>query len=70
MLPLQISRREEEKVQRHWVVTHEGQVTLSSGIQRWTVLYSGQYRIEAVGAARGYGVLTICQNKPVGTSVE
>ena len=33
---------------------HEGQVTLSSGIQQWTVPYTGQYRIEAVGAAGGY----------------
>ena len=33
---------------------HDGQVTLSSGIQQWTVPYSGDYRIEAVGAAGGY----------------
>ncbi|XP_078381971.1 uncharacterized protein LOC144664667 isoform X3 [Oculina patagonica] len=33
---------------------HDGQVTLSSGIQQWTVPYSGEYRIEAVGAAGGY----------------
>ena len=33
---------------------HDGQVTLSRGIQRWTVPYTGQYRIEAVGAAGGY----------------
>ena len=33
---------------------HEGQVTLSNGIQQWTVPYTGQYRIEAVGAAGGY----------------
>ena len=33
---------------------HKGQVTLSSGIQQWTVPYTGQYRIEAVGAAGGY----------------
>ena len=33
---------------------HDGQVTLSSGIQQWTVPYTGQYRIEAVGAAGGY----------------
>ena len=33
---------------------HDGQVTLSSGIQRWTVPYTGGYRIEAVGAAGGY----------------
>ena len=35
---------------------HEGQVTLSSGIQQWTVPYTGQYRIEAVGAAGGYRI--------------
>ena len=33
---------------------HDGQVTLSSGIQHWTVPYTGDYRIEAVGAAGGY----------------
>ena len=33
---------------------HEGQVTLTKGIQQWTVPYTGQYRIEAVGAAGGY----------------
>ena len=33
---------------------HEGQVTLSNGIQHWTVPCTGQYRIEAVGAAGGY----------------
>ena len=35
---------------------HDGQVTLSSGIQQWTVPYSGDYRIEAIGAAGGYDV--------------
>ncbi|RMX45157.1 hypothetical protein pdam_00022780 [Pocillopora damicornis] len=33
---------------------HDGQVTLSSGIQQWTVPYAGDYRIEAIGAAGGY----------------
>ena len=33
---------------------HDGQVTLSSGIQQWTVPYTGDYRIEAVGAAGGH----------------
>ncbi len=33
---------------------HDGQVTLSSGIQQWTVPYTGQYKIEAIGAAGGY----------------
>ena len=33
---------------------HEGQVTLVSGIQRWTVPYTGDYRIEAIGASGGY----------------
>ncbi len=33
---------------------HEGQVTLSSGIQQWTVPYTGDYQIEAIGAAGGY----------------
>lgn len=35
---------------------HDGQVVLSSGIQQWTVPYSGDYRIEAIGAAGGYGL--------------
>ena len=34
---------------------HDGQVTLVSGIQRWTVPYTGAYKIEAVGASGGYG---------------
>ena len=34
---------------------HDGQVALSSGIQQWTVPYTGDYRIEAIGAAGGYG---------------
>ena len=33
---------------------HDGQVTLFSGIQQWTVPYTGEYRIEAMGAAGGY----------------
>ena len=37
---------------------HDGQVTLSGGIQQWTVPYTGDYRIEAVGAAGGYDTYT------------
>ena len=33
---------------------HDGQVDLSNGIQQWTVPYTGDYRIEAIGAAGGY----------------
>ncbi|PFX14452.1 hypothetical protein AWC38_SpisGene21384 [Stylophora pistillata] len=33
---------------------HDGQVTLSRGIQNWTVHHTGDYRIEAIGAAGGY----------------
>lgn len=33
---------------------HGRQVTLSSGIQIWTVPYTSKYRIEAVGASGGY----------------
>ena len=33
---------------------HDGQVTLLSGIQQWTVPKTGDYRIEAIGAAAGY----------------
>ncbi|XP_022808388.1 leukocyte tyrosine kinase receptor-like, partial [Stylophora pistillata] len=36
---------------------HDGQVTLSSGIQQWTVPYTGEYRIEAIGAEGGYDPL-------------
>ena len=32
---------------------HDGQVTVSSGIQLWTVPYSGEYKIEAIGGAGG-----------------
>ncbi|XP_022805933.1 ALK tyrosine kinase receptor-like [Stylophora pistillata] len=32
----------------------DGQVTLSNGIQFWTVPYTGDYRIVAIGAAGGY----------------
>ncbi|XP_058961026.2 PE-PGRS family protein PE_PGRS45-like [Pocillopora verrucosa] len=34
---------------------HNGQVTVSSGIQLWNVPHTGEYRIEAVGASGGYG---------------
>ena len=34
---------------------HDGQVTLSSGIQQWTVPYTGDFKVEAIGAAGGYG---------------
>ena len=33
---------------------HDGQVTLSGGIQLWTVPRTGKYRIEAIGASGGY----------------
>ena len=33
---------------------HDGQVSLVSGIQRWTVPFTGDYKIEAVGASGGY----------------
>ncbi|XP_022777694.1 loricrin-like [Stylophora pistillata] len=33
---------------------HDGQVTLSSGVQQWTVPYTGDYRIKAIAAAGGY----------------
>ncbi|PFX13031.1 Neurogenic locus notch-like protein 1 [Stylophora pistillata] len=36
---------------------HDGQVTLSSAIQQWTVPYTGKYTIEAIGAAGGYDPL-------------
>ena len=33
---------------------HDGQVTLSNGIQQWTVPYTSYYKIRAIGAAGGY----------------
>ncbi|XP_015747669.1 PREDICTED: RNA-binding motif protein, X-linked-like-3 isoform X6 [Acropora digitifera] len=33
---------------------HDGQVTLASGIQNWTVPISGEYQVEAIGASGGY----------------
>ena len=33
---------------------HDGQVSVVSSIQRWTVPYTGDYKIEAVGASGGY----------------
>ncbi|XP_066026855.1 uncharacterized protein [Pocillopora verrucosa] len=41
---------------------HDGQVTVSSGIQSWTVPYSGEYRIEAIGGAGWYGKNSVVQN--------
>ncbi|XP_068699011.1 uncharacterized protein [Montipora foliosa] len=37
---------------------HDGLVTLVSGIQHWVVPYTGDYKIEAVGAAGGYDQYT------------
>ena len=34
---------------------HDGEVKVVSGIQQWTVPLTGDYRIEAIGAAGGYG---------------
>lgn len=33
---------------------HDGEVELLRGIQQWIVPYTGEYRIEAIGAAGGY----------------
>ena len=41
---------------------HVGQVTLSSGIQQWTVPHTGEYRIETIGASGGYGEDSIIKN--------
>ncbi|PFX11800.1 hypothetical protein AWC38_SpisGene24350, partial [Stylophora pistillata] len=38
---------------------HDRQVTLSSGVQQWTVPYTGDYRMKAIAAAGGYD---ICAN--------
>ena len=35
---------------------HDGQVTLASGIQKWTVPISGEYQVEAIGASGGYDI--------------
>ena len=40
---------------------HDGQVTLSSGIQQWTMPYTGEYRMEAIGAAGGYDIYSNSQ---------
>ncbi|XP_022777613.1 glycine-rich protein DOT1-like [Stylophora pistillata] len=37
---------------------HDGQVTLSSGVQQWTVPHTGDYRIAAIAAAGGYDIQT------------
>ena len=41
---------------------HDGQVTLFSGIQQWTVPHTGEYRIEAIGAPGGYGKNSVIKN--------
>ena len=33
---------------------HDGQVTVSSGIQLWTVPHTGEYKKETIGASGGY----------------
>ncbi|XP_078382111.1 uncharacterized protein LOC144664777 [Oculina patagonica] len=37
---------------------HDDHVTLSSGVQQWTVPYTADYQVEAVGAAGGYDIET------------
>ena len=41
---------------------HDGQVALSSGIQRWTVPHTGEYRIEAIEASGGFSEDSIIKN--------
>ena len=41
---------------------HDGQVTLFSGIQQWTVPHTSEYRIEAIGAPGGYGKKSVIKN--------
>ena len=41
---------------------HDGQVTLSSGIQLWTVPHTGEYRIEAIRASGRYGEDGVIKN--------
>ncbi|XP_022794457.1 fibrillin-1-like [Stylophora pistillata] len=41
---------------------HDGLVTVSRGIQQWTVPYTGEYRIDAIGASGGYGKNSIIKN--------
>ena len=45
---------------------HDRQVTLSSGIQVWTVPRTGEYRIEAIGASGGYGMGSIIKTQAGG----
>ena len=42
---------------------HDGQVTVSNGTQLWTVPYTGEYRIETIGASGGYGKDTVIKNR-------
>ena len=46
---------------------HDGQVTLSSGVQLWTVPRTGEYRIEAIGASGGYSEDSVIKNGGRGT---
>ena len=48
------ARRGPVRIEGHYAgQDHDGQVTLSSGIQQWTVPHTGEYRIEAIGASGG-----------------
>ena len=48
---------------------HDGQVTLFSGIQLWTVPRNGDYRIEAIGTSGGYGENSIIKTGGRGARV-
>ena len=41
-----------------------------SGIQKWTVPQTGDYRIEAIGAAGGYGIRSNAQYRGRGARIE
>ena len=57
------ARRGPVRIEGHYAgQDHDGQVTLSSGIQQWTVPHTGEYRIEAIGASGGYGEDSIIKN--------
>ena len=53
MLPLQVYERVVSLSRHNTGRDHDSLSTLSGGIQQWAMLYTGQYRIQAVGASGG-----------------
>ncbi|PFX23217.1 hypothetical protein AWC38_SpisGene12223 [Stylophora pistillata] len=58
-----VGRKGPESINGHYTgQDHDRQVTMSNGIQQWTVLHTGVYRIEAIGASGGYGNDIVIKN--------